>query len=186
MDPYSRYNYEEQDVPPTPRTGPFTPPSLQRKAPSSGKAPLIDLTQVPWTEWLIPGGGLLMIIGSLLSWTTYNYINGGKGFTSVSIIGWDSTLGKATTIIGVLGLILFTLRFFKVQLPFTLPATDRAIYIGLSAEALFLAVLYIFNPTGVPVFGSIESASPSLGLFLVLVAAIAMLAGGFFHAPRKR
>jgi hypothetical protein len=184
MDPYSRYNYEEQDVPPTPRTGPFTPPSLQKK--TAGKAPLIDLTQVPTTDWLIAGGSVVMIIGSLLSWTTYNYLNGGRGFTSVSIIGWDSTLGKATTIIGVLVLILFALRFFQVQLPFKLPATDRAIYIGLSAEALFLSVLYIFNPTGVPIFGNIESASPSYGLFLVLVASVATLAGGFFHAPRKR
>ncbi len=185
MDPYRRYNYEEQDLPPQPRTGPFTPPSLQKK--SSGKAPLIDLTQVPTTDWLIAGGAVLMIIGSLLPWYSFNYlINNGKSFNTVSIIGWDSSLGKVTLFIGVLALILFALRFFKVQLPFTLPATDRAIYLGLSAEALLLSVLYIFNPTGVPTLTGIESAGPTWGLFLVLVASVATLAGGFYHEPARR
>ena len=166
---------------------PFTPPTYQPTQPTppraATKAPLVDLNQVTPGQWAVLGGGVVMFIGSFLPWYTYTYTSG-RQTQSLSYIGWDSSLGKATAIIALLTVIFFLVSFFHVKLSFTLPATERAIYVGLGAEALLLVVLYLFNPTGIPVFGLATTAGPSIGLFLTLLAAIATIVGGTLHPNR--
>jgi hypothetical protein len=170
---------------------PFTMPfqgqaNRPQGTPASTRAPLIDPRSFTPAQWLVLGGGLVMLIGSLLPWYTVSITV--KNQTQQTVYsGMDSSLGKAIFLIALLTLALFAVRTFKVQLPFALPASDQVIFFGLGLQALLLAVLYLFDNHHIVLYGVGQEVSASFGLFLALLAAIATATGGYLHAqPRRR
>ncbi|MCU1364663.1 MAG: hypothetical protein JWL72_4838 [Ilumatobacteraceae bacterium] len=136
----------------------------------------MDFSKFKPSDWLKAGGGVVMLIAYFLSWWGYSASN---QFVSVdySLSGSDYFFTGTVpwlilVAIGVLT-VLAALDIFK--LPATMPAP--LIFLGASALA-FLLVLIRFFSDGVDYVGD-TGLSRGAGLYLALLAAIAVVAGSF-------
>jgi hypothetical protein len=98
--------------------------------------------------------------------------------TSVGALsGWAGWLFFLAVLVG---LAFFVLRTFvpTVQLP-ALPQSDAVLFVILGIFMAVMAILYLVTYGGVSGSGPGYSVGPSFGLFVGLVAGIAVAAGGF-------
>lgn len=138
----------------------------------------MDFSKFKTSDWLKAGGGLLMLIAYFLAWWTIDIPGvGSAGDVSGSDYFLTGTVPWLILVaIGVLT-VLAALDIFK------LPASFPAPLIFLAASALaFLLILFRFFSDGFDYggFGNYDNyVSRGAGLYLALVAAIAVLVGSF-------
>jgi hypothetical protein len=130
-------------------------------------------------------GLIVAVISVFLPWYSASFncngIPGCAGFnTSASVGGLSYWSGWLFFLAALVGLALWILRSFvpTVSIP-ALPQTDAVIYLIIGIFMIVMAVLWFLLGSGASVSGPGYSAGPSFGLFIGLIAAIAVTAGGF-------
>ena len=128
------------------------------------------------------GGGLLAaLIAVFLPWysASSNGIAGAYQF-SYSMNAFGHWTGVIFFLALLVGLGLFVVRNFvpNVKLP-DLPQPDAMLYLGLGVLMAVMAILFLLIGSGASASSAEFSAGPSLGLYLGLIAAVAVAAGGF-------
>ncbi len=140
----------------------------------------MDLSKLTTSDKLILGGGIAYLIFMFLPWYGYDY-----GVGSYNASGWDYFLG------GVLPLILIVIMALHVaitrfsadtKLPdLPLPWSQVHLIAGAAAAGIVLLRLIIGSDN----VGSVDTGvdlDRKFGLFLALIAAIAVAAGGFLKS----
>jgi len=182
----------EPDPAPTP-----PPPPPPRAAESTASAPgpsapaaSFDVAAVPRSVWISAGGALVLLISVFFSWYTATAsvsLPGGAGSLSRSASGsgWDSGDGaKLVALLALVILAVWAVDLFadNVTLPF--PASLVALVLG--AVALLVCVVKFFSKPGGPDLTSFGgtlhfSVSVAWGLYVAIVAAIAVIVGAYMH-----
>jgi hypothetical protein len=134
----------------------------------------------------IIGGGLIVgLIAVFLPWYSASFNCGGipgcGGFSTSSSVGALSFWTGWLFFLAVLaGLALYIIRTFvaTVTLP-TMPQPDPVLYMIVGAFMLLMGLLWLLTYGGASGSGPGYSAGPSFGLFIGLIAAVGVIAGGF-------
>jgi hypothetical protein len=121
-------------------------------------------------QWCIMGGGLFGFIGTLLPWYSVTIAK-----TTLAPKGIDFAYGKAIAIFALVSLLLFVGRYFRLNIP-SIPFSDRALFLFLGGEALFLCVLFLLDLSN---YQSGLSIGPAIGFYLVALSSIALVCGGY-------
>jgi hypothetical protein len=116
--------------------------------------------------------GLVLALSSFMGW----YSGSGIG-VKLAVIGWHTgTLGKLVFFIGVAVVVLVALRAYGFDLPASVP--ESLLVLGLGALAtVFVLIRVISIPDAV-----LPADSRGIGLWISLVAAIGVIAGGLLRA----
>jgi hypothetical protein len=118
--------------------------------------------------------GLLLTVSALTGW----YTGEGEG-TTVSVIGWHAgTIGKVVFFLGLVAVGLVVLREFGINMPAAVPESLVAIAIGSVATILVLVRLISIPDT-------FFFASRGIGIWISLVCAIGIIAGGLLEASEE-
>ena len=148
------------------------PPSSEPPPPpSSGYRPATDGIwaagdRVTWVA------GLVLMLSSFMGW----YSGSGLG-VKLAVIGWHTgTLGKLVFFIGLAIVVLVALRAYGFDLPSSIP--ESLVVLGLGAVAtVFVLIRVISIPDAV-----LPADSRGIGLWIALIAALGVIAGGLLRA----
>jgi hypothetical protein len=130
------------------------------------------------------GVGLIVaFIAVFLPWYSASFNGGGiagYGGFSTSAGGLSYWSGWLFFLAVIAGIALFVLRNFasSVKIP-AMPQSDAMIYTIIGVVMVIMAVFWLLLGSGSTVSGAGYSAGPSFGLFVGLIAAIAVAVGGF-------
>jgi len=147
--------------------------------PSSGSPPPPDAGYRPAADGIWAAGarvtwlaGLVLMLSSFMGW----YSGSGLG-VKLAVIGWHTgTLGKLVFFIGLAIVVLVALRASGFDLPSSIP--ESLVVLGLGAVAtLFVLIRVISIPDAV-----LPADSRGIGLWIALVAALGVIAGGLLRA----
>ena len=156
---------------------PDTPrPRQQDEWASSRPRPGRPLEEVwAWGETLTWVSGLVLAISAFTGW----YVGSGEGPTT-SVIGWHTgTLGKLVFFIGLAVLALVALRLAGIELPATIPESLVVIALGALATVFVLIRLIVIPDEFFGWHGR------GIGIFISLVAALAVIAAGLLRAGEE-
>lgn len=118
--------------------------------------------------------GLVLALSSLTGW----YSGEGEGVT-VSVIGWNTgLLGKLVLLIGLLAILVVALRQWGFELPAAAPESLLVIALGALAT-IFVLVRAISIPD------EFFFAGRSIGLWVSLAAAVALIGAGLLQASEE-
>jgi hypothetical protein len=147
------------------------PPSGSSPPPDTGYRPAADGIwaagdRVTWVA------GLVLMLSSFMGW----YSGSGLG-VKLAVIGWHTgTLGKLVFFIGLAIVVLVALRAYGFDLPSSIP--ESLVVLGLGAVAtVFVLIRVISIPDAV-----LPADSRGIGLWIALVAALGVIAGGLLRA----
>ena len=147
------------------------PPSGSPQPPNAGYRPAADGIwaagdRVTWVA------GLVLMLSSFMGW----YSGSGLG-VKLAVIGWHTgTLGKLVFFIGLAIVVLVALRAYGFDLPSSIP--ESLVVLGLGAVAtVFVLIRVISIPDAV-----LPADSRGIGLWIALVAALGVIAGGLLRA----
>ena len=175
--------------PPPPPPPPAAAESTAAAPESSAPAASFDFAAVPRSVWISAGGALVLLISVFFSWYTatasVSLPGGGSISRSVSGSGWDSGDGaKLVFLLALVILVAWAVDLFadSVTLPF--PAAMVALVLG--AAALLVCVIKFFSKPGgsdlTTLGGTLHiSVSVAWGLYLAILAAIAVIVGAYLH-----
>ena len=128
---------------------------------------------------------LVALISIFLPWYSASFNCGGSrlcaGFdTSTSVGGLSYWSGWLFFIAVLLGIALYVVRTLvpTMKLP-ALPQTDAVIFMILGAFMLLMAVLWLLIGSGAGISGPGYSAGPSFGLYVGIIASVAVIVGGY-------
>ena len=147
--------------------------------PSSGSPPPSDSGYKPATDGIWAAGdrvtwvsGLVLMLSSFMGW----YSGSGLG-VKLAVIGWHTgTLGKLVFFIGLAIVVLVALRAYGFDLPSSIP--ESLVVLGLGALAtVFVLIRVISIPDAV-----LPADSRGIGIWIALVAALGVIAGGLLRA----
>ena len=127
------------------------------------------------------GGRLTWLSGLLLSLSAFTdwYAGDGQGVTT-AVIGWHTgALGKLVFFIGLAVLGIVALRESGIELPATVPESLVVIALG-SLSTIFVLIRLISIPD--TFFGT---AGRGIGIWISLLAALAMIASGLLRAAEE-
>jgi multisubunit Na+/H+ antiporter MnhF subunit len=150
-----------------------------------GRSTSVDFSRVPRSAWISGGGALVLLISVFLSWYSVKINIPGLANTSTNVSGWDATdVSRLVALLALVALAAWVLELFvpTVQLPF--PAWMIA---GACGGLSVLLVLFriISKPTSgadVTVLNALGvSVSLAFGIFVSLLAAIAVTAGAYMR-----
>jgi hypothetical protein len=128
-----------------------------------------------WGETLTWVSGLVLAISAFTGW----YVGSGEGPTT-SVIGWHTgTLGKLVFFIGLAVLALVALRLAGIELPAIVPESLVVIALGALATVFVLIRLIVIPDE---FFGW---RGRGIGIFISLIAALAVIAAGLFRAGEE-
>ena len=120
--------------------------------------------------WL---GGLVLTLGAFMGW----YSISGDLRGNLSVLGWHTgTIGKLVFVIGVVVLLLLSLRAFGVQLPPSVPDGIVIAALGLVATILVLIRLIDIPEAFQPRVGR------GIGIWLSLLAALLLIVAGLLKS----
>ena len=171
--------------PPPPPAAESTAAAPQGSAPAAG----FDFAAVPRSVWISAGGALILLISVFFSWYTATAsvsLPGGNSLSrSASGSGWSSGDGaKLVFLLALVILAVWAVDLFadNVTLPF--PAAMVALVLG--AVALLVCVIKFFSKPGGPDLTSFGgtlhfSVSVAWGLYVAILAAIAVVVGAYMH-----
>jgi hypothetical protein len=171
--------------PPPPPAAESTAAAPQGSAPAAG----FDFAAVPRSVWISAGGALILLISVFFSWYTatasVSLPGGGSLSRSASGSGWSSGDGaKLVFLLALVILAVWAVDLFadNVTLPF--PAAMVALVLG--AVALLVCVIKFFSKPGGPDLTSFGgtlhfSVSVAWGLYVAILAAIAVVVGAYMH-----
>jgi hypothetical protein len=118
--------------------------------------------------------GLTLALSAFTGW----YSGSGEG-TTISVMGWHTgTLGKLVFFIGVAVLLLAALRETGIALPATVPESLVVIALG-SIATIFALIRLISIPD------EFFFAGRAIGIWITLVAAIALIVAGLLEASEE-
>ena len=122
--------------------------------------------------WL---SGLILALSTFMDW----YAGSGVG-VKLAVIGWHTgTLGKLVFFIGLVVLAIVALRESGIELPTSLP--ESLVILGLGALAtVFVLIRVISIPDAV-----LPANSRGIGLWISLLAAFGVIAGGLLRATEE-
>ena len=162
-------------------TSPVEPPSRAEQAPGSRLRPLGRRGGMPaaglWGSGQRLSGvaGLVLALSALMGW----YVGSGEGITT-SVIGWHTgVLGKLVFFLGLAVLAVALLREVGVALPATVPESLLVIAIGSLATSFVLLQLVSIPEEFIPNNGR------GIGIWISLVAAVAVILGGLLQAGEE-
>ena len=147
--------------------------------PSSGSTPPPSPGYRPAADGIWAAGdrvtwvaGLVLMLSSFMGW----YSGSGIG-VKLAVIGWHTgTLGKLVFFIGLAIVVLVALRAYGFDLPSSIP--ESLVVLGLGAVAtVFVLIRVISIPDAV-----LPADSRGIGLWIALVAALGVIAGGLLRA----
>jgi hypothetical protein len=147
--------------------------------PSSGPSPPPDAGYRPAADGIWAAGdrvtwvaGLVLMLSSFMGW----YSGSGLG-VKLAVIGWHTgTLGKLIFFLGLAVVVLVALRAYGFDLPSSIP--ESLVVLGLGAVAtVFMLIRVISIPDAV-----LPADSRGIGLWIGLVAALGVIAGGLLRA----
>jgi len=127
-------------------------------------------------DWLIIGGALVTFIATFFPWYSVSYTFLGST-SSASADGWQSWPGVLTGLISLATLVWIGIRVGGVKVE--LPLTDRVLYLTVGAVVAALSLLYLAQTPSLGLNISGFSSGPSIGLFLSVLAGIAIAVGGY-------
>jgi hypothetical protein len=119
--------------------------------------------------------GLVLALSSFMDW----YAGSGVG-VKLAVIGWHSgILGKLVLFIGIAVLAIAVLRELGFELPPTLPESLLVLALGALA-AIFVLIRVISIPDSV-----LPADGRGIGIWISLVAALGVIAGGVMRAAEE-
>jgi hypothetical protein len=128
-----------------------------------------------WGHQLTWVSGLVLAISAFTGW----YVGSGEGPTT-SVIGWHTgTLGKLVFFIGLAVLALVVLRESGIELPATVPESLVVIALG-ALSTIFVLIRLIAVPD--EFFGW---RGRGIGIFISLIASLAVIAAGLLRAGEE-
>ena len=158
----------------------FDDPETEEAAPSQQSRAAPPLTQ------LRPGGGiwavgqrvawvagLVLLLSSFMSWYSGSSVEG----PTLSVIGWHTgTIGKLVFFVGLALVVIAILREAGIELPPSIP--ESLVTIGLGSLATVLVLIRVIS---IPdTFAG--TSGRSIGLWIALLAALAVIAAGLLRA----
>lgn len=129
----------------------------------------------------VAGGFVVGIIATFLPWYSWSYNFGyGLGAESGSFNGTTYWSGWLFLLVALAGLAWWGIRNFvpTMQLP-VLPLAEHMKYIVMGAIMVLCAVIFLLAGGSSSYNGPGASAGPSFGLFIGIIAGVAVAAGGF-------
>ena len=119
--------------------------------------------------WL---AGLILALSTFMGW----YTGSGDGIT-VAVIGWHTgALGKLVFFIGLATIAIVALRESGIELPASAPESLLVLGLGVLAT-VFVLIRVISIPDAV-----LPADSRGIGLWISLLAALVVIAGGLLRA----
>jgi hypothetical protein len=123
-----------------------------------------DSASVPPSRWLAGGGALALLISLFLDWF---------GVDGYSQTGWDAFTGdKLIGLFAVVAIVLVGLDLFGAALE--LPVDPAQLLLGCGALSLLIVVLRL-----------IDLSHFKVGIFVALLAAAALTAGGWLEQQER-
>jgi hypothetical protein len=157
----------------------------QASAPAAG----FDFAAVPRSVWISAGGALILLFSVFFSWYTatasVTVPGGGSISRSASGSGWDSGDGaKLVFLLALVILVVWAIDLFADTGTLPFPVSMVALVLGVAA--LLVCVIKFFSKPGGPdlsTFGGTLhfSVSVAWGLYVAILAAIAVIAGAYMH-----
>ncbi len=133
----------------------------------------MDFNKLSQSERIIAISGVLLLLFSFFPWF---------GIGEGSHNGWDNTLSLLAVLIGIVMVVQIALaRFSTVQMP-ALPVTWGQVHLGLGVLAFVLVLLQLLLGDEVGAFGITVELDRKIGVFLGLLAAAGLAAGGFLRS----
>ena len=130
-----------------------------------------------WGERLAWVAGLVLAVSAFTGWYSGTQVDG----LTLSVIGWHTgALGKLIFFIGLAALILEALREAGIELPATVPESLVLIALG-SLATIFVLIRLISIPDTY-----FATAGRGIGLFISLIAALALIAAGLMRAAEEQ
>jgi hypothetical protein len=119
--------------------------------------------------------GLVLALSSFMGW----YAGSGVGVT-LSVIGWHTgVLGKLVFFVGLAVLAIVAAREVGFELPATVP--DSLVVLGLGALGLIFVLIRVISiPEAV-----LPADGRGIGIWIALIAAIGVVAGGVLRAAEE-
>lgn len=119
--------------------------------------------------------GLVLMLSSFMGW----YVGSGFGLT-ISVTGWHTgTLGKLVFFSGLAVLALVILREAGIELPATVPESLVVIALG-SLATVFVLIRTITIPERF-----LPADGRAVGIYISLIAALAVIAAGLLQATEE-
>jgi hypothetical protein len=119
--------------------------------------------------------GLVLALSSFMDW----YAGSGVG-VKLAVIGWHSgVLGKLVFFVGLAVVALVALRELGLELPPTVPESLLVLALGVLAT-VFVLIRVISIPDAV-----LPANGRGIGIWISLLAAIAVIAGGLLRAAEE-
>jgi hypothetical protein len=129
-----------------------------------------------WGERLAWIAGLVLAISAFTDWYAGSQADG----LTLSVTGWHTgALGKLVFFAGLATLILEALREAGIELPATVPESLVLIALG-SLATIFVLIRLISIPDTF-----FATAGRGIGIFISLIAAIALIAAGLLRAAEE-
>ena len=129
-----------------------------------------------WGERLAWIAGLVLAISAFTDWYAGSQADG----LTLSVTGWHTgALGKLVFFAGLATLILEALREAGIELPATVPESLVLIALG-SLATIFVLIRVISIPDAY-----FATAGRGIGIFISLVAAVALIVAGLLRAAEE-
>jgi hypothetical protein len=129
-----------------------------------------------WGERLAWVAGLVLAISAFTDWYAGSQADG----LTLSVTGWHTgALGKLVFFAGLATLILEALREAGIELPATVPESLVLIALG-SLATIFVLIRLISIPDTF-----FDTAGRGIGIFISLIAAIALIGAGLLRAAEE-
>jgi hypothetical protein len=153
-------------------------PSLPKRGgdPAGGRPAPRAATPGYWGERLAWVAGLVLAISAFTDWYAGSQADG----LTLSVTGWHTgALGKLVFFAGLATLILEALREAGIELPATVPESLVLIALG-SLATIFVLIRLISIPDTF-----FDTAGRGIGIFISLIAAVALIVAGLLRAAEE-
>jgi hypothetical protein len=152
------------------------PPPRRSRDPYEDRSTLRPAVQGYWGERLAWISGLVLAVSAFTDWYAGSQADG----LTLSVTGWHTgALGKLVFFCGLAALILEALREAGIELPATVPESLVLIALG-SLATIFVLIRLISIPDTF-----FSTAGRGIGIFISLVAALALIASGLLRAAEE-
>jgi hypothetical protein len=129
-----------------------------------------------WSERLAWVAGLVLAISAFTDW----YAGSSADGLTLSVTGWHTgALGKLVFFAGLATLILEALREAGIELPASVPESLILIALG-SLATIFVLIRLISIPDTF-----FDTAGRGIGIFISLIAAVALIVAGLLRAAEE-
>ncbi len=153
------------------------PPQPPEPEPLPPRAAPRALVPGVWGERLAWVAGLVLALSAFTGWYSGSQADG----LTLSVLGWHTgALGKLVFFIGLAALILEALREAGIELPATVPESLVLIALG-SLATIFVLIRLISIPDTY-----FATAGRGIGIFISLVAALALIGAGLLRAAEEQ